>query len=174
MRTWKLILIHFSLLACGCEPQPVNNYPSTSQQAGFAHLKGCGTQILSALRNYHSKHSEWPDSLDKLLAEQLIEDSALRYPSTYDLQDRRDLIKINQHVEWLYCPPSSLLHNEVVLIAPLPFTHSMGIQLESPHRIVVLLAEGSKIVKEEEASSLINNMMNRRNPTSSRQPTPHN
>ncbi|MBL9181987.1 MAG: hypothetical protein JNN17_07590 [Verrucomicrobiaceae bacterium] len=161
MNIWKLIPIFFSLAVCGCRRGPVNNYPGTAQQAGVVHLMLSGRGILSALRNFHSKHGEWPDSLHKLVDEELIEDSELRYPAVYDLQDRRDLKKIEQHLEWIYSPPSSMLDNEVILLAPLPFTHSMGVQMDSPHRIVVLLAERSKIVREDEVSGIVTDMLKR-------------
>lgn len=132
-----------------------SKYPFTAQQAGKTSLGLQGRNIAVALRTFHEMHARWPQTLSELVHSGLITSEDLLYPRTCDLVDRRDLLKITERVEWIYLRPRDIAPDLPLLIAPLPYTSSMGRRLQEPERIVVRRDATVEWRKEHEITNVI-------------------
>lgn len=132
-----------------------SKYPFTAQQAGAVSLGLQGRNIAVALRMFHNTHDRWPQTLSELVHSGLLTSNDLLYPKTYDLGDRRDLLKITERIEWIYLRPRDAVPDLPLLIAPLPYTSSMGKRLQEPQRIVVRQDATVEWQKEHEVTNII-------------------
>ena len=114
-----------------------------------------GRQVAIALIAFHNEHDRWPQALSELVPAGLATTEQLLYPKTYDLVDRRDLLKMPDQVEWLYIRPRDGLPGVPLLMAPLPVTSSMGKRLKEPKRIIVKADATVETVGEHEITTII-------------------
>lgn len=157
MRCSLLLLIALLLLTSGCDD---NKYAGTAQQAGAIHLQMCGKQIATAVVYYYNEHGKWPSALSELTQGGTLTSHDLLYPRIYDLPDRRDILGFTDGIEWIYIPPSDRRVGIPLLIAPLPYTSSMGRQLPRPKRIIVKPDTVPEAIEEDEVAKLIQNLTN--------------
>ena len=154
MRCSSFLLIAI-LTTAGCEE---NRYPGTAQQAGAVHLLLCGKQIASAALSYHNEHGKWPSALSELTQDGTLTSHDLLYPRIYDLPDRRDILGFTDGIEWIYIPPNDRRSGMPLLIAPIPYTSSMGRRLPRPKRIIVKPNTVAEAIDEDEIAKLIRNL----------------
>lgn len=143
---------HLALLALlwaivGCSD---GKYAGTAEQAGVVHLRVRGKQIATAVVSFHSDHGKWPLTLSELVDEGTLISEDLLYPNITELPDRRDFEGLTDGIEWIYIPPSDRLADMPLLIAPLPYTSSMGRRLDRPKRIIVKADTIPESVEEAE------------------------
>ncbi len=155
IRTHSLLLA--LLFVSGCYE---NKYPGTAQQAGAVHLQSRGKQIASAVVMYRNEHGKWPSALSELIQEGVLTSHDLLYPRIYDLPDRRDILGFTDGIEWIYIPPSDDQAGMPLLIAPLPYTSSMGRRLPRPKRIIVMPDTIPEAIEEDDVAKLIRRLTN--------------
>ncbi len=117
-----------------------------------------GKQLASAIVSFHIQHNRWPATLSEVLLDGHISSDGLLYPRIYDLPDRRDLLGFTDGLEWIYIPPDNRRVGMPLLIAPLPYTASMGRSLARPRRIIVKSDTVPETVDEEEVAKLIRSL----------------
>jgi hypothetical protein len=156
MRFSLLLLTALLFVTTGCD----NKYPGTAQQSGALHLLWCGTQIATAIDSYHNQHGKWPSALSELTEAGTLTSHDLLYPGIYDLPDRRDILGFTDGIEWIYISPSDRRTGMPLLIAPLPYTSSMGRRLPRPKRIIVKPDRVAQSIEEDEVAKLIKNLTN--------------
>jgi len=132
-----------------------NKYVGTAEQAGAMYLQGCGKQIATAVIAFHREHGKWPSALSDLVREGPLTSRDLLYPRVYELPDRRDILGFTDGIEWIYIPPRDSPAGMPLLIAPLPYTSSMGARLARPRRIIVKADTVPESVEEDEIAKLI-------------------
>ena len=147
---------YFSPRSVGSE----NKYPNTAQQAGAIHLRLVGKQLAAAILYFRSQHDRWPSALSELLQDGNLSSHDLLYPRMYDLPDRRDILGFTDGLEWIYIPPNDHRLGLPLLIAPIPYTSSMGRRLKRPKRIIVNLETIPEAIEEDEVTKLIRNLTN--------------
>lgn len=140
------------LAASGCSK---GKYPGTAQQTGTIYLAGCAKRIATGAQNFYLKHDRWPTNLDELAREENIASSDLLYPDTRDLPDRRDILKFQDNLTWIYLPPKDNQSRTPLVLAPLPFDSSMGKRLPKPKRIVVRLDSPPEELDEDSITAII-------------------
>ena len=127
-----------------------NHYPGTAQEAGVVALLANGKQIAMAVDNFRQDQGSWPTTLAEVIQEGLLTNKQVcSYPNINDLPDIRDIRKMNDFGEWLYIKPQDDSQNLPMIVAPRPYTGSMGRQLPKPRRIVVDRTTIADSVEEE-------------------------
>jgi hypothetical protein len=144
------------LSSTGCDGAKSNRYAGTAEQAGAMYLTLCARSIAIAVRNYRSDQGKWPSSLTDLVRENLLQKSDILYPKLYDLPDRRDIPQAAYVLEWIYLKPKSDSNEMLLVVAPIPFTGSMGKPLERPKRIIARYGGIAERVEEPEVARLLN------------------
>lgn len=157
MRCSLHLLTALIFMTAGCDD---NKYSGTAQQAGAMHLQMCGKQIAITIVHYHNEHGKWPSALSELTQAGTLTSHDLLYPRIYDLPDRRDILGFTDGIEWIYIPPNNRRTGMPLLIAPLPYTSSMGRHLPRPKRIIVKPDTVTEAIDEDEVAKLIQNLTN--------------
>lgn len=142
------------LVAGGCH----NRYPGTAQQSGVIHLQLRGKKIAAAVLSFHHEHGRWPASLSELVQDGILASADLLYPHIYELPDRRDILGFSDGIEWIYIRPEDDQLELPLLIAPLPYTRSMGKRLARPKRIIVSRETVADTIEEAEIAKLVRNL----------------
>jgi hypothetical protein len=137
-----------------------NKYPNTAQQAGAIYLQSVGKRLAAAILYFRSQHDRWPATLSELLQDGNLNSHDLLYPRIYDLPDRRDILGFADGLEWIYIPPNEQRVGLPLLIAPIPYTSSMGRRLKRPKRIIVNRETIPEAIEEHEVTKLIRNLTN--------------
>jgi len=157
MRPLHLLALPVVLLCCaGCDGAKSNRYAGTAEQAGAMYLTICARSIAIAVREYKDDQGKWPSSLTDLVRQNLLQKSDILYPNLYDLPDKRDIPPAAYELEWIYLKPKSDSEEMPLVVAPIPFTGSMGKLLERPKRIIAKYNGVAERIEEPEVARLLN------------------
>lgn len=132
-----------------------NKYAGTAQQAGVMHLQLKGKGVAHGVVSYQRATGEWPPDLAAVIASGELTEESILYPKIFELPDRRDILKMSDHVEWIYIRPVEGSEDLPLIVAPLPYTKSMSNELDEPRRIVVNADTIPSIIDETEFAAIL-------------------
>ena len=151
-----LAMLAYPFLQLGVQWLRGNNYPGTVPQTGSVVMRAFAHGFATSVVSYHQQHDRWPDTLAEVAADSKMSEKMIHsYPSSDDLPDMRDIVKMKHFEDWIYLKPMKGQEHLPLIVAPRPFTRSMRETLSKPLRIIVKRDTIPELVEDSKVAPLL-------------------